>query len=727
MSLGRLICSAELPFTVSRVAYSADGLWLAAAGTSSDAAGGVVVLDAGSGRPRWMVDLPGPTALQFTSDDRHLVVGSESLPTGPDGLTVENRTVRLLRADSGAQVWQVSGLSAYEIAVSPDSGLIAVVRGMEPPGEVILLSATTGQRLRDLGQTSHLRFRPVFSADSQRLLVYADGVLRLVDCATGESRASLASPGIVQATLRPGGGEIVALRRDARVARLPLHPPTTAAEVPLPGAVRVPLDPLEQFFHGFRNAFAPVAFSPDGSRVAVRYAGRFPPLGDLRLGVFDTDDGHPVFPPRPLPSLSLRLRIDFSPDGRLIAANGLFTDAPPDAVGFSVFDADSGLGAQQETDEITDLAFSPDGCQIAVGGAGFVRVRDVETLRATVSFGVRVTRMAIQNTAAGSGLVAVIGEPAPRALADRSSAGGEQENLALFDARTGTRQWAQHLHPGTPRWLGFGAGAETLAVADSNGAVRILLTSSGEQRGLVNHGDAVRGFAIGPSTRTWLATASQDKTARRIDLPAGVERWQSRHPRSVTLVAISSDERLVATACTDNVVRVLNANDGVELRRVDRQAQVRALSFAPGSVLLAIGYADSSVTLADADTATTADPLTQGGPVTALAFSSDGAFLAIAAGSRVRLYALQPGAAVLIRELRMTAPVTALTFHPAEALLAVVTEGPAVIIFDPRTGRERRRVIHPGGVRDVAYSPDGTLLAITGTDGTIRIYPGRVG
>lgn len=57
----------------------------------------------------------------------------------------------------------------------------------------------------------------------------------------------------------------------------------------------------------------------------------------------------------------------------------------------------------------------------------------------------------------------------------------------------------------------------------------------------------------------------------------------------------------------------------------------------------------------------------------------------------------------------------------------MVTESPIVISYDPHVGREQRRVRHPGGVRDAAYSPDCTLFATAGVDGAIRIYPGRVG
>lgn len=752
MSVGNLISSANLPFTPTRLAYSADGTWLAAAGLVDPeqplSNGGVAVINAATGRPRWLLDLPGPTALEFTPDGRHLVVGAVALPGGGRGsLTFIERTVRLLRAESGAQVWLLPDVSPFEIAVSPDSELIAIVdgRGGGEIGPVVpflmLLDAATGQPLHHLGQTFHLRLRPVFSADSQRVLIYTDGAVRLVSCTSGEPQASIESPGVVQTTLLDNDQEILAVRADGGLIRQHINATAGVVETALEGAARIAVDPNDL------SRFAPVSFSPDGTRVAA-VVPSIGFLGGFRLGVFDTGDGRAVFTGQlhlpghageagadPLPS-QMHLRVVFSPDGRLVAANGFALPAhaaqPAPAGpflrgGFTVLEAASGLlVTRDETDEISDLAFAPDACRLAVAGAGFVRVHDVGTLRSTALLGVPVTRLAVRASATGAGVVAAIGEPAGSAPSGGSSAAPPEGNLALFHAETGARLWAQHLHPGALRWLGFDATGETLVVADSSGAVRVLRTLSGQQQGLISHGDAVRAIAISPGS--WLATASQDKTARRINLPEGTEGWQARHPRSVSHVAISSDERLVATACADSAVRVLNASDGVELRRIERQAQVRTLAFAPGSSRLGIGYADSSVSVVDAGTGSAAvGPLTHSAPVTTLAFSSDGTLGAVAAGSSVRIYAVEPQNATLIVEITRREPVILLAFHPVDVLLTVVTESPALISYDPHTGRERRRVIHPGGVRDAAYSPDGMLFATAGSDGTIRIYPGRIG
>jgi WD40 repeat protein len=754
MSVGSLISSANLPFTPTRLAYSADGTWLAAAGLVDPEQpgrdGGVAVINAATGRPRWLLDLPGPTALEFTPDGRHVVVGAVALSGGGRGsLTFIERTVRLLRAESGAEVWLLPDVSAFEVVVSPDSELIAIVdgRGGGEIGPVVpflmLLDATSGQPLHHLGPTFHLRLRPVFSADSQRVLISTDGAVRLVSCTSGEPQASMESPGVVQTTLLDIDQEILAVRADGGLIRRHINATAGAVETALEGAARIAVDP-----NGL-SRFAPVSFSPDGTRVAA-VVPSIGFLGGFRLGVFDTGDGRAVFTGQlhlpghageaggaTLPS-HMNLRVVFSPDGRLVAANGFALPAhaaqPAPAGpflpgGFTVLEAASGLLVTRgETDEIRDLAFAPDACRLAVGGFGFVRVHDVGTLRSTALLGVPVTRLAVRASATGAGVVAAIGEPAGSAPSGGSSAAPPEENLALFQAETGARLWAQHLHPGALRWLGFDATGETLVVADSSGAVRVLRTLSGEQRGLISHGDAVRGIAISPGTGSWLATASQDKTARRINLPEGTEGWQARHPRSVSHVAISSDDRLVATACADNAVRVLNASDGVELRRIERQAQVRALAFAPGSSRLGIGYADSSVTVVDAGTGSAAAaPLTLSAPVTALAFSPDGTLGAVAAGASVRVYAVEPQSATLIVEITRREPVILLAFHPVDAQLTVVTESPALISYDPHTGRERRRVIHPGGVRDAAYSPDGMLFATAGNDGTIRIYPGRIG
>jgi WD40 repeat protein len=701
-----IVSSASLPFTATRVAYSADGIWLAAAGpetpgniVTASIGGGVAVINAATGRQRWMLDLPGPTALEFTPDGRQLLVGALS----SDAFAV-SRSVRLLRAESGAPVWLLPDISTYEICVSPDSGLIAIVR--ENDVQLLLLDAVTGRLRRTLGRASHFRFRPVFGADSQRVLIYADGALRLVSCASGETQVALDSPSVVQAALLDSG-EIVAVRRDAVLARKHLDMTASAPETHLQGAAWVPHHHFEgvltetEDFPGLQMGFAPVSFSPGGTRVVARVAGSFP-TGDLRLGVFDTGDGRAVFTPRPLPSLSPQLRVLFSPDGRLVAANAGIGEG--DRPGVTVLDAVTGkVVFAIEGEQINDIAFSTDGGRLAAAGAGFVRVHDLGTVRSVAALGFPASQVAV--TATGIRLTAAI---------------GSEPHAALFDADTGNRL-LQKSHPGALTWIGLTPGGRAFVTGSSDGGVRLFDTVSGERRWLANHGGPITNLAISASG-TSVVTASRDKTARLVATETGAERWQHRHPQSVTEVAVSADERFVATGCADRVTRILDAATGAELHRQLHDGPVRALCVASTGTLVATGNEDSTVLVIDAATGKISATVPHTHPVTSVAFSPDGRLLASGDQDGVVRITEVGSPATLLRQLNTPTPIALLTFHPVDQLLCVLSESPIVVVYEPRSGREHHRLIHPSLVRHLSFSPDGSLLATACDDGRVRVY-----
>lgn len=79
------------------------------------------------------------------------------------------------------------------------------------------------------------------------------------------------------------------------------------------------------------------------------------------------------------------------------------------------------------------------------------------------------------------------------------------------------------------------------------------------------HTQYVKAIAFSPDGR-WLASASNDNTAKIWDLESGFELRSLRgHTKIVTSVAFSPDGRLVATASDDNVVKVWDVATGEEL------------------------------------------------------------------------------------------------------------------------------------------------------------------
>jgi WD40 repeat protein len=115
-----------------------------------------------------------------------------------------------------------------------------------------------------------------------------------------------------------------------------------------------------------------VAFSPDGKRLASKVVGE--------IKVWDAETGQEL---HTLPSEWTS--VAFSPDGRRIAGSGKRpSDAfgPPGSGEVKVWDAQTGrelLTLQGHTSGLENVAFSPDGQRLASAGGGEVKVWDAQT------------------------------------------------------------------------------------------------------------------------------------------------------------------------------------------------------------------------------------------------------------------------------------------------------------------------------------------------------------
>nr|WP_239580202.1 PQQ-binding-like beta-propeller repeat protein [Microlunatus panaciterrae] len=637
--------------------------------------------------PEWRVD-----GVQFTPDGGRLLVGSEwgsglDIPRWGVHSDLRYRT-RCLDSSSGQLLWEQPDQPGFLFTVSGEGRWAAVTAGSGQR----LIRLDDGTTMHDLGESSLPLVAPLFSADGARVAVGAARQVQIFELQSGTVAAALALPDRIVALGDLFDGTVAALCRGGQLVTFDLSTGATLGQSALEaGGVQLG-------YFGIQ-LLPPAGFSPDGRRIAA-----FSRSGAV---VSASGDGRRLTEAQPL-KRDVSHHVCFSPDGRLVGSNRVGPD-DQDGVGVTVLEAGTGAVVWQRPDaKVIDVGFTARGDRLVVVGNGFVRLHRLGTEPTQVLIGSPVSRVTVTG---GIGLVGAI---------------GSSPVASIFSVRSG-ELLLEKTHPGALSWIGFTPSGQTFATAGSSGGVWLYETVSGRKLWLVNHQDAIRDVAISPATGQWLATASADRTARLLAMDGGTERWQHRHPQSVTQVAISADDQFVATGCADRATRILDAATGAERFRLDHDAKIVALCFDLTGSLLAVASQDGTATVVDAATGQVAAQVTHPRAVNAVALSADGSLLASGgADCRVRLTALSAAEPALVRTLVFRTPVEQLAFSSADGTLAVRSEGRTVHVFDVDAGIETYRLVHPAGVRHVAFSGDGRLLATACEDGAARVYPTRV-
>ncbi|MFI6511878.1 WD40 repeat domain-containing protein [Streptosporangium sp. NPDC050855] len=302
---------------------------------------------------------------------------------------------------------------------------------------------------------------------------------------------------------------------------------------------------------------------------------------------------------------------------------------------------------------------------------------------------------------------------------------GRDRTVALWDVRRGARLATL---PGHDTWLKAAAlspDGGVLATGGDDGRL-VLWDATGRARvaTLTGHTGPIREIAFSHDGRT-VATASDDRT---------VILWDAvRHTRLTTLtghtakvrgVAFSPDGRTLATAGDDKLVILWDRERRVRLATLTGHSETAsAVAFSPDGRTLATAGGDTTVILWEVAPRTRVATLThrRPGQVIALRFSPDGRTLATSGHDpAILLWDVERR----VLRGRLTGHhnnVYTLDFNPRTSMLASAGEDGTIILWD--TARASLAG-HAAEVNDVAFSPDGRLLATASAD---RIMVWRTG
>jgi WD40 repeat protein len=440
------------------------------------------------------------------------------------------------------------------------------------------------------------------------------------------------------------------------------------------------------------------------------------------------------------------VRLALSPDGKVVAIAG-------DDSTTRLWDVStaSPIGPVIHRRSCYGLAFSPDGKTLAMG-LNDVQFRDPASgeLRSTVPFPEEISSLAFSPD--GSKLLVCGYQGATQlwhlpdaslsgSLAEKPGAivsaafspdgktiltGTREGEIRLWDALTG-----QPLGPPFPRFkripaVAFSPGGESLLTGDYNGIARHWGFPS--QRPIdppMVHAGEIRIVAFSPDGKTIL-TGSVDRTARLWDsvthAPVGPI---YEHQGPIEAGAISPDGEWVLTGGGDRTARVWKLDRGQrETTRVRPQGVIHAAAFGPDGKTFLTGSNDGTAQIWDSATGRPVGaPMTHPGEVWAVALSPDGK--TAVTGCTDRVARLWDVATSKPREMLggHGHVVSVVAFSPDGKLVLTGAQDGQSRLWDAATGALIGKPLPcEGGVDAGAFSRDGKYLA-TGVDlGTVRIW-----
>ncbi len=416
---------------------------------------------------------------------------------------------------------------------------------------------------------------------------------------------------------------------------------------------------------GHVGPFTDVALSPDGALIVI-------PGDDNTAKIWDMASGQEW---RSLSGHSDEvLGAAFSPDGGLLATYGINEQI--------VWEAGSGtklLELPAPASETDMGVFSPDGTHIAtVADFQSVEVIEIPTGREALSRKHDYDVIAFAFNPDGS----------------RVAAGGRNSNVQVWDVETGQAVLALAVGTVAPQVeaIAYSPDGTRLAVA---GIVFDSATGQ-ELYSLRGHTQGIFRLAFN-ADGTRLITASYDGTAKVWDLTPDHELFaRPAHGGMVYDVAYSPDGKMLATAGMDGTATIRAAESGEILQVLTGHTDVvNTVAFSPDGQVLATAGADRSVILWD-----------------------------VALGMKLRTLTGhvddRPGTIPLFRGV-VAADFSPQCLDPAGAPaeqcpLATVGMDGQLIVWDALTGQRLFDLQDAiGGLKSVAFSPDGKLLAIGST------------
>mgnify|MGYP001765797019 CR=1 FL=1 len=194
------------------------------------------------------------------------------------------------------------------------------------------------------------------------------------------------------------------------------------------------------------------------------------------------------------------------------------------------------------------------------------------------------------------------------------------------------------------------------------------------------------------------------------------------HSDGVLSLAFSPCGKFLVSAGEDNAIKLWSVPDGIEIKAIPaHQGDIKAVAFDADGDLFASGSFDKSVKIwRTADCSAVAEALKHEGPVNCLAFSADGKALYSGSDDATIKVFSSPDCSLKGTLTPGMGDIKALAVSPKGALAA---GGVQLQFLSPAGELLKANDEYLYGVRSLAFSPDGSLLAVgTGMEKRLEIW-----